>query len=76
MYARRYSAQDEKNIVRVPDNYAGNAFREEEKEELLCPCEEECQEKQKETPCCDCDKKAASSLLPFFNSKITKDNLT
>ncbi len=73
MYARRYStAQDEKSIVRVPENYAGNAFREEAKEEPPCSCEEKsiCQQKEVEEATCEHEEKAANSLLPFFNSKI------
>ena len=79
MYARRYStSQEEKSVIRIPENYTGNAFIEKEIEEEA-PCESApqtasccatCSEKK-----CDC-KKDANALLPFFNGKfLSSDTL-
>ena len=74
MYRRRYTtAQEEKSIVRVPENYVGNAFREDIKEEDADISEQgqihspkpDCQ-----AECDTCQKKDGASLLPFFNTKI------
>lgn len=72
MYARRYShVQDEKSIVRVPENYAGNVFREEKTEEPYVTEEKSTYPQKTEgKPPCECGEKEANSLLPFFNSKI------
>ena len=73
MYARRYSnGQEDKASRQLPENYAGNAFREESYQDNE-PCEKSTEEKEE----CACRasescprKKEAGALLPFFNSKI------
>ena len=77
MYVRRYSsAQDEKSIVRVPENYAGNAFREDTKEEEPRANEHtdpppRAREMGRQSDLSQKEgEKEGNSLLPFFSSKL------
>jgi len=79
MYARRYSPmQEEKGVIRIPENYAGNAFADKEIEEDS-PCEHVAEEKECCASCteenCKC-KRDEKALLPFFNGKfLSSDTL-
>lgn len=75
MYARKYAtAQDGQGKIRVPENYVGNAFRE-EKEQDTAPTAKECCQREEKTNYSDCSeckgcKNEGTALFPFFNSKM------
>ena len=78
MYARRYSPlQEEKGVIRIPENYAGNAFAEKEIEQEP-PCDRATEPEERCAVCteekCKC-KKDANALLPFFNGKFLSSDM-